>query len=424
MKKMFTLATIMLCCSLLSFSQVTELWKFTATAPGNGDDDVKNGFAVSLDGKKLYVSTRGAAPNQIAIYDAETGTKTSNYLPGLTGFVAAFGGVVAVDGNGAIYANNVTIGVGGNLRVGKWLNDTDVNPETFIDVNIANGDSRVGYGMDVYVDEEGNGFLLMHQNGTTNLLYWEIEENSAKAQEPIVVTIPGVSDQYARISIVNKNTFWIDGNLLKPYYCVMTRDEDNYAAPTSITPTLFGGSRFDFVAAPGGTTEFTLGEKRYLVFAGNQHGNGIPGRNHFALLHEMAEETGVAYAGTTTDAYYLPETGGLGVLIDGAHFVAPDVYVEGGNAYIYIMGGFNGFAAYKFTPTGVGISQVQALSIQVQGGDILVPAASGQSIEIFNVLGQKVQSVVASSDVTTISGLVQGQIYIVKVAGQTTKVIL
>lgn len=77
---------------------ITSLWEFSVQKGnlGTAVDDVKNGFDISNDGTKLYLSTRATDANQVAIYDAATGTRTG-YLPGITGYVSQYGGDVAVD---------------------------------------------------------------------------------------------------------------------------------------------------------------------------------------------------------------------------------------------------------------------------------------------------------------------------------------
>lgn len=335
--------------SAMCFSQITveNLWEFSVQKENQVSvaDDIKNGIAISPDGTKLYLSTRASNSNQVAQYDATNGTRLG-YLPALAGFASAYGGDVAVDSNGAIYASNVIISAAA-LMVAKWDNAT-ATPTVFISTTAHGGSSsnRIGYGMDVFVDVNGDGFLLMHKNGTAEIKYWQITNNLPVSQDPTTITMPtAMTDLYARISIVDKDHFWIDGNVARPYYCSMTRGAADYSAPTEISNTLFG-YRTDVNVGVGGITEFSLSGKRFAVFAANNHSAVAPWNlqpGHMALLQEL-KATGIAVEG---DVIATLPTAGMGKTSDASHFVESAVYVNGHDAYIYSMGGFNGITAHK-----------------------------------------------------------------------------
>ena len=69
------------------------------------------------------------------------------------------------------------------------------------------------------------------------------------------------------------------------------------------------------------------------------------------------------------------------------------------------------------------IETIVTLKPYVSGDQIIVPAQIGQSIEIFNVTGQKVYNYVANSTLVSVK-VQQGQIYIVRVGGSVVKVSL
>lgn len=327
--------------------QLNQLWEFSVQKGNQGTvtDDVKNGFAISNDGTKLYLETRNNGSNQVAIYNAATGERTG-YLPALSGFYAQYGGDVAVDDNGAIYACNVIITTSGALQIAKWDSETDASPEIFISTTSHGGDGtyRIGYGMGVKIDASGNGFILMHKNGTSDFKIWKVNGGVPVSQDPITITAtPAITDAYARISIVDNEHFWIDGNVNYPYYGTITWTE---GAPTAISLTL-SPTNSNLNKGVGGATEFTLAGKRYLVAARNNHGTAFSDK-HSVILEEL-EATGV---GIKTNNLFgpLPPLG-LGNTTDYSHFVEPNVYVNGNTAYIYLMGGFNGITAFKLMPT-------------------------------------------------------------------------
>lgn len=345
--KKITLFFVALLVSSMCFSQltVTKLWDFSVTNANATAvvDDVKNGIAISPDGTKLYLSTRTADASQVAIYNPATGVRTG-YLPALAGFVSNYGGDVAVDGNGAIYASNVIISAS-DLKIVKWDNAT-ATPTLFISTtaHTGSGTNRIGYGMDVRVNSAGNGFIIMHKNGTSDFLIWTITANVPTSQNPTIITAGTViTDSYARISIIDDNKFWVDGNIAKPWLATITKSGPEInATPTAIAlEAMVNGS---VGVAPGGMTEFMLSGNRYGVIAANNHGATYP-EGHIARLQKLAA-TG---AGVEVDVIATLPTAGLGKTTDASHFVESVVHVNGLDAYIYTMGGFNGITAHKVT---------------------------------------------------------------------------
>jgi hypothetical protein len=344
MKKLIT-SIVLSSLVLFAFGQVTELWNFSVTRANQTGvvDDIKNGVAVSPDGTNLYLSTRANGSNQVAVYNPETGARTG-YLPALAGFSSSIGGDVAVDGNGAIYACNAIAGTTA-ITVAKWSTPTAI-PTVFLSTTNHGGGSanRIGYGMDVYVDGNGDGFLLMHKGGTGDIKYWQIINNAPVSQDPSTITVSAspaaITDAYSRISIVDKDNFWIDGNALRPTYCTITREANDYSVPTSISGTQLGW-RSDISIGVGGSTEFSLNGKRYGIFAANNHGATYT-NGHYSLFQEMT--TGVTVSGSVIAS--LPADG-LGKTSDASHFVESVVHVGEDCAYIYTLGGFNGIAAFR-----------------------------------------------------------------------------
>jgi len=332
--------------ALIAFGQMTELWNFSVTRANQTAvvDDIKNGIAVSPDGTQLYLSTRATTgSNQVAVYNPSTGARTG-YLPALSGFASQYGGDVAVDGNGAIYASNVIISASA-LMVAKWDNAT-ATPTLFISTTAHGGGStnRIGYGMGVFVDENGDGYLLMHRNASAEIKYWQIENNVPVSQNPATISIvaspAAITDSYARIHVLDKNHFWLDGNVTRPTYCTITRGADDYSTPTAISGTQIA-TRTDMNAGVGGTTEFALNGKRYGIFAANNHGTTFT-LGHYSLFQELA--TAEAVSGSVISSF---PSDGLGKTTDASHFVESVAHVAEDCAYIYTLGGLNGVAAFR-----------------------------------------------------------------------------
>jgi len=350
--KKITLFLIVMLNAVIVFGQytITSLWEFSVQKGnlGTAVDDVKNGFDISNDGTKLYLSTRATDANQVAIYDTATGTRTG-YLPGITGYVSQYGGDVAVDDNGAIYVSSVIIGVT-PVKIFRWSNDA-ATPTLFISTtaHTGSGTNRIGYGMDVKINTEGNGFIVMHKNGTNDFLIWTVTGNVPDSQDPVTLTCSVssgtiISDSYARISIVDENHFWVDGNTTRPHLVTITKNGTAInSTPTALTNSTMS-SRTDINVGVGGATEFNLAGSRYIVLAANNHGTSFTEGHmvRFQKLQPSGVEVGSAVIAT------LP-TAGMGKTTDVSHFVESVVYVNGNDAYIYLMGGFNGISAFKVT---------------------------------------------------------------------------
>lgn len=387
MKKLIT-SIIFSSFALIAFGQMTELWNFSVTRGNtNATDltgvtaDIKNGIAVSNDGTQLYLSTRASGSNQVAVYNPATGARTG-YLPALAGFVSGYGGDVAVDGNGAIYASNAIISAAA-LTVSKWNNAT-ATPTLFITTTAHGGNStnRIGYGMGVFVDVNGDGFLLMHANATAQIKYWQIENNVPVSQGPATISIAAsptaITDSYARIHIVDKNHFWLDGSITRPAYCTITRGVDDYSTPTAISGTQLA-SRTDINTGVGGATEFALNGKRYGIFAANNHSAIAPWDTHpghYSLFQELS--TAESVSGSVIAS--IP-TDGLGKTTNTSQFLESVVHAAEDCAYIYSLGGFNGIAAFRvdavktpvFTPAAGnhdGSSLNVTLSSATEGAEI------------------------------------------------------
>jgi len=403
---------------------ITPLWEFSVQAAnlGTAVDDVKNGIAVSPDGLNLYLSTRASGSNQVAVYTAATGVRTG-YLPGLAGFASAYGGDVAVDGNGAIYASNVIISTAA-LSVARWASPT-ATPELFITTtaHTGSGTNRVGYGMDVRVNQDGDGFLIMHKNGTAEFLIWTIDNNVPVSQDPVILTAVmtsgvAITDLYARISIIDDNNFWLDGNVTRPQLVTITKSGSAInATPTALSYTTLA-YRTDVNAGVGGTAEFMLDGSRYLVFAANNHGTTFT-EGHMARFQKL-QATGVAVDGSVLATF---PTAGLGKTTDASHFVEPVIYVSGNDAYVYVLGGFNGIAAFKVAAPDVSTSTSgmnQSSVIRRTATGIALDLERESLVEIFSVNGVKLVSVRASG---TFTQELNSGLYIVRVNGKATKFI-
>jgi len=344
MRKILLSTIMIVCCAMFSFAQITQLYLRPA---GDITGHNSTGIAVSNDGTRLYLGMRGAGDvPRIAIYDAATGMFTGTTLSGE--LPTNFGGDVAVDRHGAIYMSNVVVDNGTTFRVLRWASEADV-ATTFINVPLQNvANNRVGYAMDVYVDESGNGFLLA-PSYDGHIHYWEIHNNAVVSHTPAIIAITGRNTvaTFNQIQIVDKDHFWFDyraqgGTPAGPVLGTMVRDNDDFAAPTAITIERA-------VTAPltndvAGVAEFTLGGIRYLAYASGFSASAAPNQNTFRF-GMFANPSGVAFANNnihTTASHGTATTGG------GVWIMAVTAHVQNDTAVVYTLPFSNGLMATQF----------------------------------------------------------------------------
>lgn len=412
--KKTTLVLVAMCLAGSSFAQITveELWNFSVQK-GNAPlaDDIKNGIAVS--GDQLFLGRRDAA-KPVAIYSAVTGLSENANLPAAAnGFIANSGGDVATDDNGAVYACNVIISTNGKFQIMKWAGVTEA-PTVFIETTNHPGGAanRVGYGMAVKIDKEGNGCVIAPVGATNKILYWKVTNGTPEAQDPQILSVTGLDGAYARVYIVDEDHFWIDGNTLRPQYCTKVGDV--------VTSTTLGW-KTELNIGVCGITEFKYANKRFAVVAANNHSaNHLTAPKHSAIIYELASE-GVAYV---SQIALVPEEG-LGGTADASHFVSSVVDVKEDGAHIYLMGGFNGIAAYKlYDPNFVSVKDVaqSTISVFANAGKIEVRGIEGNAdVQIVDMTGRTLVKRTVSENATL---AIQPGIYLVSVkASQEVKTV-
>jgi hypothetical protein len=124
---------------------------------------------------------------------------------------------------------------------------------------------------------------------------------------------------------------------------------------------------------------------------------------------------GATVVGTTPALGTNANTNGTGRVV---------VDASGTDVYLYVLSSNNGFGKYKVTgivdtPTEVKQTRNSAISLTINQNNILIQGTTPSSIELFNTLGQKVQSVINKNELT-ISNLRGVHIVKVNVNGVTS----
>jgi hypothetical protein len=125
-----------------------------------------------------------------------------------------------------------------------------------------------------------------------------------------------------------------------------------------------------------------------------------------------------------------PLPGGLNTWkTGGGYFVAP---AEAVKAYIYFTFSRNigvyvddvQLVAESDVPTGLSAVKAQSLFVRSENGNLVVSGVpAGSRIDVYSVVGSRLQSAVAAQGETVLSGLPKGQILIVRNGNEAAKVL-
>lgn len=315
---------------------VETLWEYSVKK-GNMTEvlDCRNGF--DFYNGELFLASRRNADTEVVVYDAETGKVKMNngkpvQLAASSDLSMAFaGGSVSIDSNGAIY-----VVASNSEKIIKWDSKDATTASVFTILP-----AKDIWALDVQIDKDGNGCIVSASQATGRVYYVPVTGNVAG--EAVTLKVDSDLGYTPRTYIVDSKTFWVDGNANLPVRIILNDDLSIKSQQLLVANGISQGAN--------GVVQFDFKDRTYLVVAANNHAptNQIP--NHSAKVFEL---------NTTTLAAkevigYFPEEG-LGAETDASHLVAPVVNVTDDAAYIYIMGGMNGIAAYKFTSYESGLT--------------------------------------------------------------------
>lgn len=394
--KKFTLFIAAIMASAAMFAEVT-VEKLVQVTPETSVYDV----AVSPDGSTLYAAKQKVS---VEVYDAKTlelkgSLKAPTALP-------AYGSAVAVDDNGAIYTVYALISKWGELTVYKWA---DANADAQVFTKIGNGtdygvttDFRCGYGFDVKINNEGNGFILYplpsYKNAETtfvagaSVIYVPVTNNEAGT--PQLLTLSETNwGIFPDVTIVDETTFWYDANATQPQLCTLSLT-DGVASIASIKSF---PNMTEPIMAPHavGITDFELAGTRYVAVGSNNHASTVDGEGNpnGRLFKNLAMLASVEVEETISATWLaqLPE-GGFGTNTNDVAAVRAAHYVNGNEAWVWTNAKSNGMAVTKITASSTTTAidnttvapQVQKI---IRDGQVLI-IRDGKT---FNMMGQEVR---------------------------------
>ena len=150
----------------------------------------------------------------------------------------------------------------------------------------------------------------------------------------------------------------------------------------------------------------------------------VSGEDRYGVLQLFDITDGISSAkvvGTPTPA--------LGSATNSAVTAPVCVEVFANHVMIYVMATNNGIAAYRLAakeePSSITTVKDDALMVYVREGAIVAQAAAGNTVSIYNTLGQLcAEKRVDNAHEVVIEGLAPQQIYIVKIGRKSVKVVL
>lgn len=386
---------------------LNKLWQFTTPASSTEEKDVRNGFDY-YNGELFLASRRTQAADgftgDIVIYNASTGEPVisngniAQLVDNTTINMAWAGGDVAIDDNGAIYCI-----AGNNAAIIKWDSKEATGSSTF-----ATLPATGAWAFHVLVDNTGNGCIVAAPQNTSTVYYIPVANNVAGTT--VTLTLSNPLGAVPRPFILNTKTFWIDGSAIKPTLITLNDDLSIKSEQALTTSAIFSGVN--------GVAQFNLNEKTYLILAANNHGSFGSVPKHSVGLFELDKES---FTVTMIGDYFPQDIGGK---TDNSHFVKPIVQVGENEAYIYLMAGINGMAAYKLTVPQQGneINNVDADNIKLirtaEGIEITLDEAS--TVELYNINGQLLDKRVATG---TYKYSLESGMYIIRINNKPIKFI-
>ena len=393
--KKFTLFFAALVASVAMFAEVT-VEKLVQVTPATPVYDI----AVSPDGKSLYAAKKDVA---VEVYDAATLTlKASLKDPAKK---PSYGSSLAVDDNGAIYTAYALINGTTDVIVYKWADET-ADATEFVNLGqsgtygIANA-FRSGYGFDVKINKDGNGFILYPVPAYKNA-EGEVVAGASVVYVPVTNNVAGTPQLltlsetnwglYPDVTIVDETTFWYDANNVLPQLCTLALT-DGVASVTSVKSFPTDLTEPVIVGLAVGITDFELAGTRYVAVGTNNHGNTNNGQlyKNLAMLAEIDVEETISATWLTQ----LPE-GGFGTATNDVAAVRAAHYVNGNEAWVWTNAKSNGMAVLKVTAPAEDDDTTTAVDNTVVAPQVQKVLRNGQVLiirdgKMYNLVGQVVE---------------------------------
>ncbi|MFA7043578.1 MAG: DUF4623 domain-containing protein [Bacteroidales bacterium] len=417
--KKFTLMLAMSCMTAVLAAETptaTSVWEFTTantTLPaffGTGSGCRSVAFGTFESEKVIAVPTRTLAPPAVILLKASDGTeKVRLDMTGVSGGLFAVSDA-AFSTDGKLLVCNMVNTANTVFKVYRWDNSTAASTVA-LEYTMAEayryGDyfNVTGSITDGTAKIYASSFFAI--GGTRNILRFSMIADTNNpgsfkfnpVPEVFPITVAYASGSMASLAFLPNGTF--------AYKCPGDQVRKVNTSMVATGDTIPVKSVSTFTTTPNYVT--TVGSSVYLAFY--NYGTGA----ELASIVKIDNDD-------WSNATYVLSTSSLGTTSNGNGCGRVWADEDAGHLYLYVYGCNNGIAKYEIGGIIAGINKVEGDDIQIinEQGFITVKGANPSSIEVYNMLGQKIKTQINDNQVA-IGDLKGVQIVLVKVDGKLVK---
>jgi len=417
--KKFTLMLAMSCITAVLAAEaptVTSVWEYTtakSTLPaffGTASGCRSVGFGTFESEKVIAVPTRTLVPPAVILLKASDGTeKVRLNMTGVSGGTFAVSDA-QFSTDGKLLVCNMVNTANSVFKVYRWDNSADA-PSVALEYTMTEayryGDyfNVTGSIADGTAKIYASSFAAI--GGTRKILRFSMiaDTNNPGSfkfnpiPEVFPITVAYANGSMASMAFLPNGTF--------AYKCPGDQVRKVNASMVATGDTLPVKTVSTFTTTPNYVT--TVGSSLYLAFY--NYGTGA----ELASIVKIENDDWL-------NATYILSTPSLGTTANGNGCGRVLADEDAGRLYLYVYGCNNGIAKYEISGINTGINQTEGDEIQVisEQGFITVKGANPSSIEVCNILGQKIKTQINDNQVA-IGNLKGIQIVLVKVDGKLVK---
>ena len=406
--------------SLSAFSQtVTTNWERSDSLANNRvwnlTGDVTRGLAYGTMGgnERVFVATRHTSGTKVIVLNALTGDSvTSLNMTGVTGGTHIISDAGMTE-DGKLLVCNMTMP--GTMKVYKWDNETDAPT---VPISWAYTPGRYGDKITVtgnYTTGTARVYAVMNVTGTTKVKYWDMAETVLGSGVFVFNQNPKDLGDVSNLGVLASVGLRPDGGY---YYKINGANMKQY----DNTFALVGAESLGSVVAPAGNNP------RFI--ANNDLGEAIVCYFRYSTVATTYAKQGNhkvdilrVNGNNLANATVLVSTPSLGNNANGNGAGGLVVNkLPNNNVELYVLSTNNGMAKYTITGlfTTTATKSIESnIKLIVANSKIEVQGTTPSTIELFNTLGQKVQSVINRNELN-ISNLRGVHIVKVNVNGVTS----
>ena len=390
--------------------------------------NITNGPRMIAIGDKIYVGSVPEAGAILSVFDIKTGNHDKDIALKLNG--EAFSGTLVTNLLNVDEYNHVIIGgYMANADGAGALKIYTVNLETgdltaLAELPAAGTQGRVDY-IDVIGDvtgAEANATIMAGAGdpGTLDVFQWVLAKGTTdwvggwtggSFSEKVLTTSPASASTFGNGVSVNivrdgsksgdMNLFYVDGSATFPALYgndlamldnlqdadLIKKDKDTHEVISGTVPSPSAG--------PSGVAEFAVADQNFCAWPICQPNDGDEGSlTAITTVNADREFSSTKYL-WTVPANGLGTKGGVG----RRHRAMATVAQEDGSILFAVLECNNGMGVYKISKEGSVESNVVAAANITVNGDVIAVSEVAETIEVFNVAGQKVAEARNASEV-------------------------